>query len=75
MDRKPEYIGRNISFCPQKPESMEKIKNILSDLITGKKEAFYYEAQRGDYKLGVTVSPFDMNGERVGFIQCFSIIH
>ena len=75
VDRKPEYIGKNIAFCHQKTESLEKIKRMLSELNEGKRGAFYYEAQRGENKLGVTVSPFDLDGKRTGFIQCFSIIH
>lgn len=75
VDRKPKYIGKNISFCHQKPESIEKIKRILSKLNGGKIKEFYYEAQRGGNKLGVTVTPFDMDGKQIGFIQCFSIIH
>ena len=75
VDRKPECIGKNIAFCHQKPESLEKIKRMLSELNEGKRGAFYYEAQRGENKLGVTVSPFDMDGKRTGFIQCFSIIN
>lgn len=75
VDRKPEYIGKNIAFCHQKPESIEKIKRILSELSDGKRKTFYYEAERGGNKLGVTVSPFDIHGKQIGFIQCFSIIH
>ena len=75
VDRKPEYIGKNISFCHQKPESMVKIKQLLSDLNEGKQKEFYYEAQRGENKLSVTVTPFDVDGKQIGFIQCFSIIH
>ena len=75
VNRKPEYIGKNIAFCHKKPESIEKIKRILSDLNAGKRKEFYYEAQRGENKLGVTVTPFDMDGKQIGFIQCFSIIH
>lgn len=74
VDRKPEYIGKNISFCHQKQESMVKIKKILSDLNEGKQEEFYYEAERGENKLGVTVSPFFFDGKQIGFIQCFSIL-
>ena len=75
VDRKPEYIGKNIAFCHKKPESMEKIKKGLSALNEGKTKEFYYEAQRGENKLGVTVSHFDIDGEQAGFIQCFSIIY
>jgi len=54
---------------------MEKIKSCLSALSEGKKKVFYYEAQRGENKLGVSVSPFDIDGKQTGFIQCVSIIH
>ena len=74
VDRKPEYIGKNISFCHQKLESMVKIKRILSELNEGKQKEFYYEAERGENKLGVTVSPFFIDGRQIGFIQCFSIL-
>ena len=74
VDRKPEYIGKNISFCHQKPESMVKIGKILSELKAGKKKEYYYEAKRGENKLGVTVSPFIVDDIQIGFIQCFSII-
>jgi len=75
VDRKPEYIGKNITFCHQKPESIEKIKRILSELNEGKRNEFYYEAERDGNKLGVTVSPFDVDGKQIGFIQYFSIIN
>ena len=74
VDRKPEYIGKNISFCHQNPESMVKIKRILSELNDGNEKEFYYESERGGNKLGVTVSPFDVDGKQIGFIHCFSII-
>jgi DUF438 domain-containing protein len=74
VDRKPEYIGKDIRFCHQKPESIEKINRIISELNACKIKEFYYESQRGAYKLGVTVSPFDFEGNHIGFIQCFSII-
>ena len=73
VDRKPEYIGKNIRFCHKKTESIEKIDKILSDLKEGKTDQFYYEAVRNGHKLGVRVTPFDIDGKPIGFIQCFSI--
>lgn len=52
---------------------MEKM--MTNEINEGKRKEFYYEAQRGENKLGVTVSPFDIDGKQIGFIQCFSIIH
>ena len=74
VDRKPEYIGKNIRFCHKKVESIEKIEKILSDLNTGQRQEFYYETERNGNKLGVRVTPFDINGNQIGFIQCFSVI-
>ena len=74
VDRKPEYIGKDIRFCHQKTESIEKIEKILSDLMKGKRQEFYYETERNGNKLGVRVTPFDIDGKQIGFIQCFSVI-
>ena len=51
------------------------MNEILFELKEGKKKEFYYEAKRGENTLGVTVSPFLVEGKQIGFIQCFSIIH
>jgi PAS domain S-box-containing protein len=74
VDRKPEYIGEDIRFCHKRPESIEKIDNVLSELKKGKRKEFYYESERNGNKLGVTVLPFEIEGKQIGFIQCFSII-
>ena len=74
VDRKPEYIGRDIRLCHQESESIKKIDKILSELKEGLKEEFYYEGERNGIKLGVTILPFDLNGEQTGFIQSFVLI-
>lgn len=74
VDRKPEYIGKNIRFCHHKAESIKKIDRLLSDLKNAKRKEFYYEAERNGNKLGVKVTPFDIDGKAIGYIQCFSII-
>lgn len=73
IDRKPEYIGKNIRFCHQKKESVEKIDKLLDQLTRGKINEYYYESTRNGKKLGVTVSPFELNGNLIGFIQSFTI--
>ena len=75
VDRKPEYIGKDIRSCHQHANSIEKIDAMLSKLTEGKSKELYYETERGGYKLGVTVSPLNIDGEQIGFIQCFSILH
>lgn len=74
VDRRPEYIGRNLASCHKKDEIVVRIKQMFSDLAAGKKDEVYYESQRGENKLGVTVTRFSFEGEHVGFIQCFSVI-
>ena len=73
VDRKPEYIGKDIRFCHQKKESIEKIDRIIAELIESKRNEFYYEVERNGNKLGVTVSPFEVNGELIGYIQSFVV--
>lgn len=67
-------VGKVVRIFEIEPESMEKIKNIVSELKAGKKETFYYEVERNGRKLGVTVAPFDIDVKEIGFIQCFSVI-
>ncbi len=74
VDRKPEYIGKNIRSCHQKKESIKKLDNIFSQIVKGKIQEYYYESKRNGSNLGVRVSPFNVNGKLVGFIQSFSIL-
>ena len=48
VDRKPEYNGKDIRSCHQKPGSIEKIDRILSELVKGQRKTFYYESIRND---------------------------
>ena len=45
VDRKPEYIGMDIRSCHKKPESIEKIDMIFSEMKAGKRENYYYESK------------------------------
>jgi DUF438 domain-containing protein len=74
VDRKPEYIGKDIRFCHNRSESILKIDRILSDITEGKRDFFYYEAERNGKKLGVTVSRYETNGKLIGFIQSFVLM-
>ena len=74
VDRKPQYIGRDIRLCHNQSQSILKIDRILADLKEGKRNTFYYEAERNGKKLGVTVLPYQANGKLIGYIQSFVII-
>jgi PAS domain S-box-containing protein len=69
VDRKPEYIGMDIRFCHKKPESIDKIDTILSEIKDGKRKNYSYESKRKDKFLSVTISPYKINGELTGFIH------
>ena len=69
VDRKPEYIGMDIRSCHKKSESIHKIDMILSEIREGKRENYYYETNRKEKVLCVTISPYEMNGKLIGYIQ------
>jgi PAS domain S-box-containing protein len=71
VDRKPEYIGMDIRSCHKKQESIEKIDKILSEIKDKKRENYNYESKRNDKVLLVTISPFTLHDEIIGFIQSF----
>ncbi|MBI5593130.1 MAG: PAS domain-containing protein [Deltaproteobacteria bacterium] len=69
VDRKPEYIGKDIRSCHKKSESITKIDTLLSEIKNGKRENYCYESRRKDKVLSVTISPYKSLGELIGFIQ------
>jgi len=74
VDRKPEYIGKNIRSCHQKKQSIKKLDKIFDQLRRGEIQEYYYESVRNEKKLGVRLSPFEIKGRSIGFIQSFSIL-
>ena len=73
VDRKPEYIGMDIRYCHKKQESIEKIEKILSEIKDKKRETYNYESKRNDKVLSVTISPYILHDEIIGFIHSFAV--
>ena len=73
VDRKPEYIGKDIRACHKQRESIAKIDRILMELKEGRSHEYYYESERNGKTLGVTVLPHKANGKLIGFIQSFVV--
>lgn len=73
VDRKAEYIGRDIRACHKEAESVARIDAILRTLTEGREREVRYENRRGDQHLAVTVSRFEIDGELIGFIQSFVV--
>lgn len=69
VDRKPEYIGKNIESCHQKKQSIDKIEKMLADLDKGRIDTAFYEAERNNRRIAVTVFPFKLDDSTSGFIQ------
>ncbi|MDJ0780831.1 MAG: PAS domain-containing protein [Desulfosarcinaceae bacterium] len=74
VDRKPEYIGRDIRSCHQRRESIAMIDNMLADLDAGRHQEVAYEAERNGIRLSVRMRPFEVGGKRIGYIQCFTCL-
>jgi PAS domain S-box-containing protein len=70
LDRKPEYIGRDIRFCHKESTSIEKIDSILEAFRMGGESEVYYEAVREGTRFAVTVRPLRKNGHLLGCVHC-----
>jgi DUF438 domain-containing protein len=74
LDRKPEYLGRDVRFCHQKPESNAKIDRMLEEFKSGRRQEFYYEADRYGKRIAVTFAPLEIEGRLVGCIQSVIVV-
>ena len=70
LDRRPEYIGRDIRECHKAAESVRRIDSILSELAKGRKEPLMYGSTRNGMKFTVSLSPRIADEKLVGIIQC-----
>ena len=73
-DRKPAYLGKDIRDCHALTKSVEKVDQIFEDILSGKKETAYYEAERNGVRIAVTVQAYKPGGECIGFVQSFVVI-
>ncbi len=73
VDRKPDYIGMNIRSCHKKKESIEKIDKILSEIKDKKRENYHYESDRNGKVLSITISPYILHDQVIGFIHSFVV--
>jgi PAS domain S-box-containing protein len=69
LDRKPEYLGKDIRLCHQKPESNAKIDRMIEAFKSGNQTPFYYEADRNGRRIAVTFVPWTVGGRMKGCIQ------
>ena len=69
LDRKPEYIGKDIHSHHKKAASNRKLDFMLQDFQKGRKEPFHYQAKPYGKIILVTLSPILENGKFIGCIQ------
>jgi len=69
LDRKPEYIDKNIHSHHKKAASNTKLDLMLQDFQKGRTEPFHYQAKPYGKIILVTLSPILENGKFIGCIQ------
>lgn len=69
LDRKPEYIGRKVTACHNKEESVEKIQGMMASFQEGRQEPFHWEIERFGRRLLISFSPFNLKGRLVGCLH------
>lgn len=69
LDRKPEYIGKDLRTHHKKRSSNEQFDDMMLAFKQGRTEPFRYEASPYDKAILVTFSPIHINGEFIGAVQ------
>ena len=68
LDRKPEYIGRDVRGF-HKNESNTKIDRFIDGFKAGRREPVEYDITRGNGVFHVTVRPFVVEEELLGYVH------
>ena len=71
LDRRPEYLGRDVRACHEQKSTIEKIDQFLAEFRAGRTQSYIYQAVRKDRALRVTISPIFQNGE---FWACLQMV-
>jgi DUF438 domain-containing protein len=69
LDRKPEYVGKDVHSHHKKATSNRKIDLMLRDFQKGRTEPFHYESNPYGKIILVTLSPILENGKFIGCVQ------
>jgi DUF438 domain-containing protein len=73
LDRKPEYLGKDVRLCHQKQESNDRIDRMLEAFKARRRQAFYHEAERYGKRIAVTLAPFEVDDQLTAVIQTVTI--
>ncbi|MDZ7696119.1 MAG: PAS domain-containing protein [Deltaproteobacteria bacterium] len=69
LDRKPEYIGKDVHSHHKKVDSNRKLMFMLQEFKHGRKEPFRYQAKPYGEPIEVTLSPILEKGKFIGCTQ------
>ena len=69
LDRKPEYIGKDVHLHHKKANSNKNLDLMLQDFQKGRTAPFYYEAKPYGKTILVTLSPIIERGKSIGCTQ------
>jgi DUF438 domain-containing protein len=69
LDRKPEYVGKDVHSHHKKATSNRKLDLMIQDFQKGRTEPFHFEANPYGKIILVTLSPILENGKFIGCIQ------
>lgn len=73
LDRKPEYIGKEVYSHHLKAASSERLESMIQAFKAGRTEPFFYEAKPYGKAIFVTLSPIVENGAFVGCAQAVQL--
>lgn len=68
LDRKPEYIGRDV-YGLHKPESAKKIQIMLETYQKGQAREFVWQTRRGDNRYVIRLMPLMREGRIIGALH------
>jgi len=73
LDRKPEYIGKDVHLHHSKTATNEKFDRMLKEFQAGRTDAFHYEAKPYDKVIHVTLTPIRKDGVLLGYVQAVQL--
>ena len=69
IDRKPEYLGRDVRGCHKLKSSSKRVDEIIEEFKAGNHEPVTYKAEVNGVPLSITVVPLIDHGKVAGLIH------
>ena len=69
LDRKPEYISKDVHTHHQKTTTNKKLDSMFQNFHAGRTEAYHYEAKPYEKVIYVALTPIREDGVLLGCVQ------